>query len=347
MIGLRDRHRMGVTVALGTEHLRPIDMKIADASDEDLEEILRLRKKVLYEPDRIRFVKGLYYIAAADNAYSEEEKKLVEGSACAFGINKEELDEILQELDEEPESVLESLASVSTKTLRNQLFEEMATLSYLKGYQLSSEDEAMGKAAKALGINPDKAEKTMYELYMRAQGHEVSSGLFPKAVFGIGAIAAGATICALTAGALTPIIGGLVGGLQGLHGIAAVNAGLAALGGGAVAAGGGGVAGGAAAVVAAGGVLGGAAGAFGVSVKGCIDAAHDKKKLEAAIKKQQRDGMVEQEIIKNLMQAIEVQQERLKNLEAAHASKRDVACVELELANLKAKKAELELSERT
>ena len=323
----------------------PIDMKVVDASDETLESIIKLRRAIKDDEERLMFVKGLYYISQADRDYSEAEKMLVEGIACALGVNEASLLDIEYEVNENPDAAVESFGTVGSTRFRSQLFEEMATLSYAKGYQLSSEDEAMMRAAESMGISPDKAEKTMYELYMSAQGFDVSSkALFAKAALGIGAVAAGAAVCAVTAGVAAPAIGAAIGSLQGLSGIAAINSGLAILGGGTLAAGGGGVAAGTAFVTAAGALIGGGVAAVGVSVKENINAAYDKKKLQAVIRQQQKNDMTKQEITENLIEAIELQKERLAKLESLHASRRDIASVELQIANLQAQKLEVELS---
>lgn len=324
----------------------PINIRVADADDETLEAVIQLRKKIGGEEERLGFVKGLYYISLVDSDYSEDEKALVEGTACALGINEPTLAYMEQEVNDDPEASIESFATAGSRKYRQQLFEEMAALSYLKGYQLAAEDRAMMKVAKAMGIKEDTAEKTMYDLYMAMQGFDVSKkATLAKAAMGVGAIAAGAAICAVTAGAAAPAIGAAIGGMQGLTGIAAVNAGLAALGGGAIAAGGGGVAAGTAAIITAGAVAGGSAAAVGLSVKENISAAHDKKKLQAAIKQQQKDNMTKQEITENLIKAIELEKARLKQLEELHASKRDIASIELQIANLQAQKAKIALSE--
>lgn len=323
---------------------RPIDMRIVDASDEELRSILSLRDKFWELQDRPLYVKGLYYIAVADSDYSEDERALVEGVACALGVNEETLDGIKNEVEEDRDAAVASLSAITSGKLRTQLFEEMAALAYLKGYLLTSEDESLMKAMNPLGIKTAKADKVLSDLYMDAQGFDVSKkSLFAKAAIGAGAIAAGAAVCALTAGAAAPAIGAAIGGIKGLTGIAAANAGLAFLGGGSIAAGGGGVAAGTAAVVTAGAVAGGGIAAVGVSVKENISAAHDKKKLQAVIKQQQRNDMTKQEITENLIQAIELQKTRLEQLEALHASRRDIAQVERDLANLQAQKAEVEL----
>ena len=324
----------------------PIDMKVAEANDETLEAIIQLRKKIAKQEERIGFVKGLYYISLVDADYSEDEKALVEGTACALGIKERTLGIIERDVDENPDASIESFATAGSKKYQQQLFEEMAALTYLKGYQLAAEDAAMMKVAAAMGIKEEKAEKTMYEIYMAIQGFDVSKkATIVKVAMGVGAVAAGAAICAVTAGVAAPAIGAAIGGLQGLTGIAAVNAGLAALGGGAIAAGGGGVAAGTAAIITAGAVAGGGVAAIGLSVKENISAAYDKKKLQAAIKQQQKDNMTKQEITENLIKAIEYEKARLKQLEELNASKRDIASIELQIANLEAQKAEIELSE--
>ena len=276
----------------------PIDMKLADADDETLDAIARLRKKIEKQEDRIAFVKGLYFISLVDADYTEDEKALVEGSACALGIGESTLAYIEQGVNEDPRASIPSFAEVGDKKFRQQLFEEMATLTYLKGYQLAAEDKAMKDVAAVMGIKDDKAEKIMYELYMDVQGFDVSKK---------------ATIA------------------------------KAAMGGGAIAAGGGGVAAGTAAVIAAGAVAGGGVAAVGLSVKENLAAAHDKKKLQAAIRQQQKDNMTKQEITENLIKAIELAQARLKQLEDFHASKRDIASIELQIANLQSQKAEIDL----
>lgn len=324
----------------------PIDLAVVEADDKTLEAIVQLRKKIKGDGEREGFVAGLYFISLVDADYTESEKALVEGTACALGINEQALSDLEAKVDENPDAAVESFAKAGGRRYRDQLFEEMAALTYLKGYQLASEDEAMKKVADAMEIKAEKAEKTMYELYMATQGFDVSTkSTIAKAAMGVGAIAAGAAVCAITAGVAAPAIGATIGGLKGLTGIAAVNAGLAALGGGAIAAGGGGIAAGTAAIIAAGAVAGGGAAAVGVSVKENISSAHDKKKLQAAIKQQQKNDMTKQEITENLIEAIELEKARLKQLEELHASKRDIASIELQIANLQAQKAEIELSE--
>ena len=148
----------------------PINMMIADADDQTLEAVIQLRKKVGSQEERFGFVKGLYYISLVDADYTRDEKVLVEGTACALGINESTLTYMEHEINDDPDASIDSFATAGSMKYRQQLFEEMAALTYLKGYQLAEEDRAMMKVAKAMGIKEDKAEKTMYELYMAMQG---------------------------------------------------------------------------------------------------------------------------------------------------------------------------------
>ena len=135
----------------------PINIRVADADDETLEAVIQLRKKIGGEEERLGFVKGLYYISLVDSDYSEDEKALVEGTACALGINEPTLAYMEQEVNDDPEASIESFATAGSRKYCQQLFEEMAALSYLKGYQLAAEDRAMMKVAKAMGIKEDTA----------------------------------------------------------------------------------------------------------------------------------------------------------------------------------------------
>ena len=144
----------------------PINMMVADADDQTLEAVIQLRKKVGSQEERLGFVKGLYYISLVDADYTGDEKALVEGTACALGINESTLTYMEHEINDDPDASIDSFATAGSREYRQQLFEEMAALTYLKGYQLAEEDRAMMKVAKAMGIKEDKAEKTMYELYM-------------------------------------------------------------------------------------------------------------------------------------------------------------------------------------
>jgi DnaJ-domain-containing protein 1 len=320
--------------------MKPMNVKVSDLSDDDLNAIVRLRKEIPKPEEREGFARGLYYIALADNSYSEAERALVEGTACALGINEKKMADIADDLDNNPNAI-QTFATVGPKAYRERLFQEMGALTYLKGYQLDIEDKDLKKTAKAMGIPADKAEKDLLALYMRSQGIPESSTLKStgaKVALGAGAIVAGAAICALTAGAAAPVIGAAIGGSMGLSGAAASSAGLALLGGGGMAAG-------AATVVAAGAVLGGGGTAMAVSVKSNIDSAYDAEKLKAVIKKQRKDQMTKQEIVSNLVKAIEVQKTRLDKLEKNGACERDIAGTTRTLTNLQAEKLALETAE--
>ncbi len=54
--------------------------------------------------------------------------------------------------------------------------------------------------------------------------------------------------------------------------------------------------------------------------------------------------MTKQEITENLIKAIELEKARLKQLEELNASKRDIASIELQIANLLAQKTEIATS---
>ena len=321
---------------------KPFDASIANMSDEDLELIIELRKKIKGDTERKGYIKGLYYIANIDDDYSDIEKEIVEGTACALGFDEEKQKEIIRyvEMDSDP---LKSIAFSGDKNYRELLFEEMGALTYIKGYQLSAEDDALKKAAAVMGISDGDAEKILMDLYLKSQGVQEAMSTTAKILLGAGGVAAGALICGLTAGAAAPAIGATIGSGMGLSGAAATSAGLAALGGGTIAAGGGGVAMGTTVIAAAGAILGGGASALTLSVADNIANAHDQKKLKEVIKKQQKDNMTKQEITDNLIEAINVLKKRLKILEEKNASKRDIATVQLQLANMQAQKAALEL----
>jgi len=326
-------------------NMKPIDVKVADLSDEDLEMIVNLRKKIRTPLERRRYVGGLYYISLVDDDYSDAERALVEGTACALGINSANLDEIIDTINNSRNPIT-AFAYSGDKKFKEALFQDMGALTYIKGYQLSTEDEALKKVAGEMKMPEAKADSILSDLYLQSQGiiDSVSTkSTTAKIALGAGGILAGAAICALTAGVAAPAIGAAIGGGMGLSGAAATSAGLAVLGGGALAAGGGGVAAGTAAVIAAGALAGGGGVAMSLSVKENIAGAYDKKKLKAAIKKQQKENMTKQEITENLIKAIEVQKKRLAQLEEKQASKRDLATVKLQIANLEAEKAEFEL----
>lgn len=324
--------------------MKPVDVRVANLRDEDLDLIVALRKKIKKPKEREGYVRGLYYISVVDNDYSKEEQDLVEGVACALGINENSLADIKDSVKQNPKAI-QTFANLGNKGYRERLFEEMGALTYLKGYQLTAEDKALSSVAKEMGLDPEKAERTLLNLYMESQGMSSSGALKStgaKVALGAGAIVVGAVICAATAGAAAPAIGAAVGGLGGLSGAAATSAGLAALGGGAIAAGGGGVAVGTTAVIAVGAAVGGGSAAVALSVKANIANAGDKKKLQAAIKKQQKERMTKQEIVDNLIKAINMQKQRLAVLEEKSACKRDIASTTLAIANLEAQKYEIE-----
>lgn len=320
----------------------PIDVRIADVNDDELEAIMQLRKKIDKPEKREAYIRGLYYISSIDSDYSDAEKALVEGSACALGFNKSKLGEVISDMESTPDPTL-SFTTVGDKRFKELLFEEMGVLTYLKGYQLTIEDKALKTIASEMGIPEEKAERKLLDLYMQSQGVAPSKSLASKVALGAGGIVIGAAICAVSAGVAAPAIGALIGSSMGLSGAAASSAGLAILGGGSLAAGGGGVAAGTAAVIATGAVVGGGGTAAALSVKENIAGAYDKKTLKAVIKKQQKDNLTKQQITENLIEAIKVQKKRLEELEQMKVSKRDIASVKLQIANLEASKAELEL----
>ena len=318
----------------------PIEMKLADATDECLEEIVSVRKKYK-EKEREFLIKSLYYTSNIDSDYSEVEKSVVESTACTLGFNKEKLNDLVKDLkkDEIPE-IPEKLSL----KFKNELFCEMVTLTYLKGYQVSTEDEKLKYFAKKLGINDKKAEQIQEELYYSSQGVNRASikSTAAKVAIGVGAVAVGATICALTAGAAAPAIGAALGNAAGFYGAAAAGHGLALLGGGAIAAGGAGVAGGTMVVVTAGGIIGGTLGALGASVKDNISNAYDKKQLKEHVKKMLKEDKTKQEILDNLIESIKVQKERISALEREFASKRDIEHAKEVVENLESQKTEVE-----
>ena len=320
----------------------PIDVKVSDINDEELEAIIKLRKKISSDEERIAYIQGLYYISTVDADYSDVEKSIVEGTAGALGINEEGLADLTAALTSS-KNPIGIFSEVGSKKFKEDLFEEMGLLTYLKGYQLSVEDTELKKVAKQMGISDDKAEKKLLDMYMQVQGFATSKSQTTKLALGAGGVLAGAAICAVTAGVAAPVIGAAIGNLMGYSGVAAVNAGLAFLGGGSLAAGGAGIAGGTAVITATGAAVGGGVAAMAASVTENITNAYDRKKLKAVIKKQQKNEMTKQEITDNLITAIETQKVRLKELEEKQASKRDLASVKLQIANLEAEKAELEL----
>lgn len=301
-----------------------IDLKIADASDDELKDVLEVRKKY-DESERVTLIKGLVYIAEIDGEYSDYEKQVVEGTACTLGINQEKLKSILDEV--ESKTANELFIPIKSARFREAYFSELISLSYIKGYQTQDEDNALKKVASLIGVQDKKAESMLENMYFAAQGIERKTGISSTAAkigLTVGAVAVGAALVAVTAGAAAPAIGAALGHAAGLSGAAATAHGLALLGGGAIAAGGGGVAAGTAAIVTAGGIIGAGTGALSASVVGNISNAYDKKRLKAYVIKEMKEKKTEQEITENLIKAIELQKKRIEELEKAHASKRDI-----------------------
>ena len=283
-----------------------IDLKIADASDEELIAILEVRKKYT-EEERNTLITGLIYIAEADGDYTVFEKQVIESTACTLGFNQEKLDAISNEIQNKPASDL--FTAIKNIKFRDSFFTELISLSYIKGYQTQAEDDELRKIASIIGIPEKKVESMIENMYFVSQGIERKTGATSTAAkvgITIGAVVVGAALVAVTAGAAAPAIG------------------AALLGGGAVAAGGGGVAAGTAVIVTAGGIIGAGTGALSASVAGNISAAHDKKQLKAYVIKEMKEKETEQEITENLIKAIELQKERIAALEKANASQRDI-----------------------
>ena len=311
-----------------------IDLKIADASDEELKAILEARKKYNQE-ERLLLVKGLVFIAETDGDYSSFEKQVVESTACTLGINRDKLDAIYVEI--RGKSAAGLFTTIKNKKFRDDFFTELISLSYIKGYQTQSEDDELRHIASTIGISEKKAESLLENMYFSAQGIERKTGTTSTAAkvgITIGAVVVGAALVAVTAGAVAPAIGAALGNAAGLYGAAASAHGLALLGGGAIAAGGGGVAAGTAVIVTAGGIIGAGTGALSASVTGNIANAHDKKQLKAYVIKEMKEKKTEQEITDNLIKAIELQKERIQALEQAHASQRDIQHAKETVANL-------------
>lgn len=311
-----------------------IDLKVADATDDELKAILDVRKKY-NEEERKTLIKGLLYISRADGDYSDYERQVVESTACTLGINLEKLDAISEEVAEKTGEELFSKAK-STR-FRDAFFTELISLSYIKGYQTQEEDDELRNIADAIGIPEKKAESMLEDMYFIAQEIERKAGIHSTAAkvgITIGAVAVGAALVAVTAGAAAPAIGAALGNAAGFSGAAATAHGLALLGGGAAALGGGGVAAGTAAIVTAGGIIGAGTGAFSASVAGNIANAYDKKKLKAYVIKEMKEKKTEQEITENLIQAIELQKKRIAALEKANASDRDIQHAKETVENL-------------
>lgn len=299
-----------------TENIKPFNALVADLTDEDLEMIIELRKKINPTLEREGYVKGLYYISTIDNDYSDVERDLVIGTACALGIGEKRLNEIIGYVTG-ANNPIKTFAKSGDKKYREQLFEEMGALTYLKGYQLNIEDEALKAVAAEMDIPDKNVEDTLTELYLKAQGIEIEKISTEKILIGAGGVIAGAAICGLTAGLAVPALGAAIGTGIGISGTA---------------------------VATAGAVVGGSGSALALSIKENIDNAADMKKLKTVIKKQQKDEMTKAEITNNLVKGIDILKQRLKVLEEKEASKRDKAIVELQLRNMQAQKAELELA---
>ena len=314
-----------------------IDMKVADATDDELKAILEVRKKYSID-ERTTLIKGLVYIANTDGDYSAFEKEVVESTACTLGVNQESLDEMSDEVS--GKTAKELFSAIKSKRFRDEFFIELISLSYIKGYQTQTEDNELRKIANIIGIPEKKAESVLEDMYFSAQGIARKTGTSAAAKVGItlGAVVVGAALVAVTAGAAAPVIGAALGNAAGLYGAAATAHGLALLGGGALAAGGGGVAAGTAVIVTAGGIIGAGAGALSASVAGNIANAHDKKQLKAYVVKEMKDKKTEQEITDNLIKAIELQKERILALENAKASKRDIQHATETIENLMSQK---------
>ena len=315
-----------------------IDLKIADATDGELEAILEVRKKYT-EEERRTLIKGLIYISNADNDYSEFEKKVVESTACTLGINQEKLDSLSDEIRDK--TAVELFPTLKNKKFRDEFYTELISLSYIKGYQTQDEDDALRIIASSIGIPEKKAETMIEDMYFAAQGIERKAGnasTAAKVGITLGAVVVGAALLAITAGAAAPAIGAALGNAAGFYGAAATAHGLALLGGGAIAAGGGGVAAGTAAIVTAGGIIGAGTGALSASVASNIANAHDKKKLKAFVIQEMKEKKTEQQIIENLLKAIELQKERIAALEKANASKRDIQHAAEAVENLMSQK---------
>lgn len=322
----------------GKNPVNVIDLRIADASDDELKAILDVRKKYS-EKDRNTLLKGLIFIAMIDNDYSPFEKQIIESTACTLGFNQERLDAISNEIiGKFPEDLF---SNIKNTKFRDSFLSELISLSYIKGYQTQSEDDALRKIAEIIGVPEKKAESMLENMYFIAQGIEKKAGTSSttaKVGITIGAVVVGAALVAVTAGAAAPAIGAALGNAAGLYGAAATAHGLALLGGGAIAMGGGGVAAGTAVIVTAGGIIGAGTGALSASVAGNIANAHDKKQLKAYVIREMKEKKTEQEITENLIKAIELQKERIAALEKANASQRDIQHAAETLENMVSQK---------
>lgn len=324
------------------KNIKSIDTKLADVNDKNLEEIVTIRKKYTME-EREFLIKSLFYISNVDNFYSDIEREVVESTACTLGYSKTKLEEMFNGNIDNTKAP--RISDKLSNKFKNELFTEMVTLTYLKGYQTTTEDKELKKYAKKLNISDKKAEDIQNNIYYSTQGVQQSSFIkstTAKVIIGVGAVAVSAGICALTAGAAAPAIGAFLGNAAGLSGAAAAGHGLALLGGGALAAGGAGVAGGTAVVVTAGGLIGGTLGGLGASVGMNISNAYDKKQLKEHVKKMLKEEKTKQEIVDNLIKSIELQNARISALEKEFASKRDIEHAKEVVVNLENQKLEVE-----
>ena len=179
-----------------------IELKVADATDDELKAILDVRKKY-NEEERNILIKGLLYISRADGDYSDYEREVVESTACTLGINLEKLDAISDEVSEK--TVEELFSKTKSTKIRDSFFTELASLSYIKGYQTQEEDDELRKIADAIGIPEKKAESMLEDMYFVAQGIARKAGIQSTAAkvgITIGAVAVGAALVAVTAGAV-------------------------------------------------------------------------------------------------------------------------------------------------
>ena len=139
-----------------------IDLRIADASDEELTAILEVRKKYS-EEERNTLITGLIYIAEADGDYSAFEKQIVESTACTLGFNQEKLDAISGDIRGKSSSAL--FTAIKNTKFRDSFFTELISLSYIKGYQTQAEDDELRKIASIIGVPEKKTESMIENMY--------------------------------------------------------------------------------------------------------------------------------------------------------------------------------------
>lgn len=325
-----------VTPSKGLGLIKATDQSISNVSDDELKAIMEVRKR--YTPEeRVRLIRGLLYIAACDGEVSPLEKEVVNSTAFTLGIDTNTIANLENEtLSMTPSDIFGEFKGAKIK---ESIFYELISLTYLKGYQTATEEEALKAVAQTMSFSEKKMMKMLEDGYFSSQGIEKQSGSMPVAAkigLSAGAVVVGAAALVLSAGAAAPAIGAALGEATGLYGAAAVSHGLALIGGAVV--GTPTVAAGTAAIMTAAGVAGAGTGALGVAVAGNLANAHDKRKLKAYVVKQMKDQKTEQEITENLMKAIEVQKERISALERAHACRRDIEYVQKSVENLTAQK---------